>query len=215
MAPFRLRSLGPLALATLAACATAGGVAPAGPPPFEGARAFALVRWVDGAEGRRPPDPLDALAASLTQRGLSARIVEIGPRVPASGLELERLQARAEARAVAAASRRPAYAEDLGREAGDVVRGLGVDVVVLLHRFEAPLLPPLPDPTRPADPFLRRDPPFAAAPLGAFTLVDREGNALAIEWGRPGSDFQEGALMNAAEGVEAVLRVVSGEPLEE
>jgi len=208
-------TLASAALAAFSGCAAVGG-APVESPPFleGGVRSVALVRSAGRAD-RRPRDPLDALAESLEERGIAVRVVELGEGSAEWRLDLERLHAWAEARVRSGGRVEPDRTESLGREAGEAVRKLGVDAAVLLHRFEDPLLPPLPDPTAPSarpDLFGTRA-ALRPAPLGAFTLVDRAGNAIALAWGgRSGAELDPSRLVNAAEAVDETLRILAGEP---
>jgi len=198
-----------LALAATAACASVQ--EPAGPPPFQGVRSVALVRWRE-PDAARPKDPLDALAETLAARGYQTRIVEVGRRVPDALRPVQRLHDRATTETEAAWSRaRSDRVRRLGADAAEAVRGLGVDAVVLYHRTEDWRLPALSDPRAFPQPGL---PPRAALrrPVGAFTLVDATGAARSLAWGSPGEaiDTDPTAPINAAEAIDAVVRVLSG-----
>jgi hypothetical protein len=198
-----------LALAAAAACATAP--APPGPPPFEGVKRVALVRWRDPDAAARPRDPLDALKESLDERGYATQVVEIGRRVPDTLRPVQRLYER-----VGALPRRPARAgrervDRVGAEAGEAARALGVDAVALYHRSRDLGVPVLPEQgafPRPGFP----PPAVFRRPGGALSLVDARGAAVSLQWGVPGEplDADASAPLNAAEAIDALLRVLSG-----
>jgi hypothetical protein len=207
-----------LALAA-AACATVG-EPPPGPPAFEEVRTVALVRWRDDPGVARAKDPLDALEESLAARDVATRAVEIGPRTEDASRALERLHSRLATRIVQGPprGRYGRGAEPLGAEAADAVAALGVDAVALHHRADAFGLGALPRARAPVlgDPFPpSASPPSATLslrrPLGALSLVDRRGNAIWFEWGAPESELDPSAPVNAAEAVDALLRVLAGE----
>lgn len=203
----------------LAACATGGGP-PAAPPSFEEVRTVALVRVRDDPGAARAKDPLDALEESLARRDVATRVVEVGPRSEAALRPLERLHARLAARIVQGPPR-GGYgrrAESLGAEAAAAVAALGVDAVALHHRADAFGIGALPPPPSPVlgDPFPPSGsyPPAMGSfrrPFGAVSLVDRHGNAIWFDWGAPDSELDPSAPVNAAEAVDALLRVLGGE----
>jgi hypothetical protein len=202
--------LGSLALAAAAACATVP--EPPGPPPFEGVKTLALVRWREPDAAARPRDPLDALKETLDARGYQTRLLEVGRRVPDALRPVQRLHERLGAYGGTAWPRAGSdRAERLGPEAGEAARALGVDAVVLYHRVEDWGLPPLSEPRA----FPRQGFPDQAAlrrPLGALSLVDAKGAAISFAWGAPGEalDPDPAAPLNAAEAIDAVLGVLSG-----
>jgi hypothetical protein len=202
------RRLVPLALAAAVACATAP--EPAGPPPFEGVKSVALVRWRDGGS-TRPRDPLDALKESLDARGYRTRVVDVGHRVPDELRPVQRLHERMGTRGRTGGRAGRGRVERVGREARDAVRALGVDAVALYHRLEDWTSSPAysdpgafrPPGTLPPSAFRR--------PLGALSLVDAEGAAVSFEWGAPGGAAGDPSMpLNAAEAIDALLRVLSG-----
>ncbi len=215
-----------LALAAAAACATLGEPqAPPGPPAFQGVRTVALVRWVDDPGRARPKDPLDALQESLAARGFATRVVELGPRRRDPG-DVYRLFERVEGRVSSGApSGRPGRRiERVGADAARAaLAAVSTDAMAAYHRLVGvPMLAPLPPPTDPLDPLAplpgglypsrSLEPPYR--PLGAISLVDRDGNLVWFDWGTPPS-IDLGAPANAAEAVDAALRALSGQPEEE
>lgn len=210
--------LASLALAAAAGCATAPEPAapPAGPPPFQGARSLVLARWTDDPAGR-PKDPLDALKESLDARGLATRMVDVGGRTPPELRDLERLHATVGSRIHGGQRDRfSRRVEPLGRDAGQVVAALGVDVVALYHRFDGrPPPAAFPEPsTMPGAPF-PPSPALERSPLGAFSLVDRAGEATWVDWGAADAEFDPEVPANAAEAIDAIVAVLTGETREE
>ncbi len=203
----------PLALG-VAACATAESSATApGPPPFEGVRSVALVRFLEGPGGQRAKDALDALGESLAQRGYQTRVVEIGARSrEVAGLErlFDRIQAR-----MSTGAGRDRLGRGTGRgeeDAAGVLAALGVDAAAMVHRFDMPPPPPLVSPFRPptGSVFDQPGPEWKQyRPIGALSLVNRAGHVVWFEWGTPPS-VDPGVPANAAEAVDAALAVLSG-----
>lgn len=203
------RAAAAAALAASLGCAAVE-APPPGPPPFRGVRSLVLVRRVDPGDARGR-DPLDALRESLAARGYAARIAEVGPGGDGDARDLERLHERVAAR-LSGRGRFTGRAERLDAESAAVVARLGVDAVVGYHRLAdvLPPLPPLPDPL--ASPFARR--PYAAArPTGALSLVAADGSAAWFPWGA-GGPADGRALLNAAEGIDALLAALAGEAFE-
>ncbi len=215
--------LAPISLAAVAACATLGEPAPApsGPPPFEGVKTLALARWSEDPAARRPRDALDGLKDSLDARGYATRVVEVGPRMPpgAELRDLARLYEQVRSRVASGTSRAAVGwpVESAGPQAGAVVAALGVDAIALYHRFDERSFPVLAEP-----PLLpgtlygapRTVPPPPRRPLGALSLVDRRGSVVSFAWGAPdapGAQVDLGAPVNAAEAVDDVMRVLSGD----
>lgn len=193
-------------------CATVGEPAPAGPPPFAAVRRIALVRVRPDPAAARPKDPLDALGESLAARGYEARQVEIGRGAGPELRALERLHARTEGWVVSAPPRGRfgRRADALGADAGEAVRGLGVDAVALYHRFDERPFSAFPEPPLGASAFPRRREP--ARPVAALTVVDRDGNAVGFEWGAAGAELDPSAPVNAAEAIDLLLRALAGDP---
>lgn len=200
------------ALATAAACATAGeSVAPA-PPSFRQVRSLVLVRAVED-RGPRAKDPLDGLDESLRARGFTTRIVELGFRPPPELAPLERLFAQLEARAAAGRQERLAAPVATQRDAGEVVARLGVDAIATYHRLDR-RLPPLPPPVAPGSIFPPPRPP-ERGPTGALALVDSAGTVATFAWGDGGSFDDPSVPVNAAEAIDHLVRALTGEPLDE
>lgn len=197
-------------------CAAVGESAPAGPPPFQGVRSLALVRVKADPATARPRDPLDALAESLAAKGYETRLVEVGPRVPGSDRDLERLHAHVEGW-IAAAPLGPAghrRAEPAGPGSAEVVRRLGVDAVAMYHRLEDRPFAAFTEPLLGGGSFpARRE--AVARPSGALSLVNREGRATFFEWGGESAEIDPSAAVNAAEAIDMLLRALTGEPEEE
>lgn len=202
-----------LALAASAACATVP--EPPRAPPFEGVKTIALVRW--RAEGSaRPRDPLDALKESLDGRGYATRLVELGRRPPEALRPVERLFQRMGSRVGGGPlPDRPGRVVRVGTEAEEAAAALQVDAVALYHRaadttrFPAEPEPhPFPGPGFPPPPMVTR------RPLGALSLVDAKGNAVIFDWGAPEEPlgYDPSAPVNAAEAIDALLRVLAGDP---
>ncbi len=208
-----------LALAAVA-CATVGEQAsPPGPPPFEGVKRIALVRWVEDPAAPRAKDALDALGESLGARGYATRAVEVGPRTR-DRRDLAGLFTRIHAR-IAGGTGREAYGrgtDRAGGEAAAALAALGVDAVAMMHRFEGPLPPAmsLDSPFAPRTPGSPFDPPRSARPyrpIGALSLVSRSGDVVWFEWGTPPPE-DPSAPANAAEAIDAVLRALAGDEYE-
>jgi hypothetical protein len=203
----------PLALAAAAACAgVSAPPGPPGPPPFEGVKTIALVRLGADGGGTRPKDPLDALEESLRARGYATRVVELGRRPPDALRPVQRLHDRVGSRA--SSGQRSGRVERAGAEAEAAATALGVDAIALYHR-SADLGVPLPSDPRPF-PTPGYPPPTALLrrPLGALSLVDARGNAVTFEWGAGGEPAvgDSAAPVNAAEAIEALLRVLASDP---
>ncbi len=99
----------------------------------------------------------------------------------------------------------------VGAEAGEAARALGVDAVALYHRSRDLGVPVLPEQgafPRPGFP----PPSVFRRPAGALSLVDARGAAVSLRWGVPGEplDADASAPLNAAEAIDALLRVLSG-----
>jgi hypothetical protein len=200
-----------LALALSAACAAVEGRPPAGPPPFAQVKAIALVRRADHPGAARAKDPLDALQESLAARGYATRVVEVGGGADGALRNVEALHARLGGRVTG--SERAGHVARLGPEVGETVAALGVDALVVYHRVEGFLLPPLPEPRT------AWGPPFATPsrvrapgrPAGALSLVDRTGTAAWFAWGASGDELEPSLALNAAEAIDALLRALEGE----
>jgi hypothetical protein len=214
-----MRRVGLVALAALAACATVGDRLPPPPPPsFRHVKTLVLVRTAEDRAGRAK-DPLDALDESLRARGYGTRVVELaGGRSPEQAA-LARLYAQLEARAGAAQGERlgtPPYG-DAGGDAGAAVAGLGVDAVAAYHRLEGRRPLPSPAPSQPALPGTVMPPQPTAptrGPIGALSVVDREGHVASFAWGQPTALDDPDVPVNAAEAVDLVVRTLAGEPEE-
>jgi hypothetical protein len=212
-----MRWVGLAALAAAAACATAGERAAQEPPPsFRAVRSLVLARTPDDRAGR-PKDPLDGLDESLRARGYETRIVELGAGRKPELARLDGLFGKLETRAATPRGERfgPAPTGEAGAAAGDVVADLGVDAVVTYHRLEGRrfLAPPAPPPPTFAGTYASQ--PQALAPRtaqGAFALVDRTGHVAVFPWGESGATAEPEGAMNAAEAIDQLLRVLTGEP---
>jgi hypothetical protein len=217
-----MRKAGLAAFAAALACATLGEHAPPSSPPpsFRTVRSLVLVRSVDDRAGR-PKDPLDGLDESLRARGYTTRVVELGPRRKPELAKLEELFGALELRAGTPRGERfgAAPAGEVGRSAGEVVTGLGVDALATYHRYDAwRTLPP-----SAAMPAFTGTPSSAQAmphrpPQGAFTIVDRDGHVAVFPWGEPGALVEPGAIesgaINAAEAIDQLVRTLTGDPVE-
>jgi hypothetical protein len=206
-----MRSIQLASLALAAATACAGVREPPGPPPFEGVKSLALVRWREPDAAARPRDPLDVLKESLDARGYETRLVEVGRRVPDALRPVQRLHERVGAHGGTTWPRGRDRLERIGPEAGEAARALGVDAVVLYHRAEDWRSPALPEPR--AFPQPGFPPPVAfRRPLGALSLVDGGGAAVSFEWGAPDEalDRDPAGPVNAAEAIDAILGVLAG-----
>lgn len=214
MRSWRLAVLALVGAAPLS-CATLGEPAPTVVPPLAPVRRVAIVHVRGETGAARPKDPLDALGESLTARGYELRTVEVGPGAGDDLRAVGRLHARLEGWVSATPTRGRAghRYEALGAEAAGVVRGLGTDAVALYHRLDDRTFAPLPEPPRAGNEFPRRYEPVRR-PLGALTIVDREGNATSVAWGSAGAELDPTAPMNAAEAIDHVLRAMTGEPEE-
>ena len=204
--------LGLVALWALAACATTERAMPSPPPSFRAVRTLALVRGADARAGRAK-DPLDALDESLRARGYTTRIVELGPGRPEQAA-LRRLCDELEARA---GTPRPEQFGtgpygDAGGGGRAAVAGLGVDAVAVYHRLEARRS--LPESAGPPLGRLLPGPPVELehGPLGALSVVDREGHVATFAWGETTALDDPSVPMNAAEAVDLVVRTLAGEP---
>lgn len=200
----------------LAAAACAAVQEPAGPPPFEGVKRVALVRWHEGGGAARAKDPLDALRESLEARGYEARVVEVGRHVPDALRPAQRLHDRIAGEARSGWPRAGDRVERMGAAAGEAARALGVDAVVLYHRREDWGLPTLSESRAFPRPGLEPAVPVRR-PIGALTLVDAAGAARSFAWGAPGEtlDPDPSSPLNAAEAIDALLGVLSGAAGEE
>jgi hypothetical protein len=221
-----MRWAGLALFAATLACATLGELAPASSPPpsFRAVRSLVLVRSVDD-RARRPKDPLDGLDESLRARGYTTRVVELGSRSNPELAKLEELFNYLETRAGTPRGERFGAAPkgDVGRSAGEVVTGLGVDAVATYHRYDSwRFLPP-----SAATPAFTGTPSSGQTmpqrpPQGAFTIVDRDGHLAVFPWGesdalQPGSlhpsPVEPGAI-NAAEAIDQVMRTLTGDPVD-
>lgn len=197
------------ALAAAAACASMDATAP-GPPPFLGVKKLVLVRRVHDGRPQRPRDAIDALKESLDARGYAVRIVELGPGKDGELRDLERLQDRLEARLWGRAGATP-RAGGMGNEAGAVVARLGADAVAGYHRLDLALAP-LPPPQDPwGSAYAQRPAAPARRPAGALSLVAADGAVGWFPWGGPGAELDPGALVNAAEAIDALLAALAGD----
>jgi hypothetical protein len=206
------------------ACATTGGEsASAEARPFAKVRSLALVRWKDSRAPAGQKDPLDALKESVVARGYSVRVLEVGSKTPAELRGLERLYGTLEARIAGAQphDRFARHLDSLGADAGAVVAGLGVDAVATYHHFLQLPRALVADPLQPVEPpgavgaplsGFPGPQPLPQRPLGAVALVDRAGTGTWYEWGAPSSIADPVAPQNAAEAIEALVRVLAGEP---
>lgn len=211
-----------------AACASLGAPAAPSGPAFEAVHAVALLRFSERPSERGQRDPLDALRESLVQRGYATRVLEIGPGRAGGqdgARELERLYAALDAR-IASAPPRERFTSSVveaGRDLGAIVAAQGVDAIATYHRFaplpRAMLGDPLGGAGTPLGAYPGADPRALAAPfrrpLGAVALVDRAGNAVWYDWGSAADAPDASAPQNAAEAIDALVRVLSGEPPEE
>lgn len=209
-----------VALLAAASCATAGLPAPQDAHSFQDVRRIALVRWVDDPGVVRRKDPLDALRESLAERGYDVRLVEIG-RGRKTAREVERFYGEVDGRiAVRSTPDRTGsrVVHVAAADAAAALGALGADAMAVYHDFTGqPMLlpPPVRDPLDPlASPGALYPPPADAIPyrpLGALSLVDREGNLVWFDWGSP-APADADAPANAADAIEALLRALAGEP---
>jgi hypothetical protein len=199
------------------ACATVDEPAPT-PLPFPTVKSAALVRWSErGAE--RPKDALDALAASLAERGIATRELDLGRGDGKERRDLERLFATVEARVESGAGvpGRGRSAQPLGDGAARTVRALGADALALHVRFDERLLrrratTPLPPFGVPPSGLPHEQPISSYRPNAAIALVSRDGALVWFDWGpRDASRDPEGPV-NAAEAVDAAARLLAGDP---
>jgi hypothetical protein len=210
-----MRTLGIVALAALAACATAGEPSlPSPPPSFREVRTLLLVRSAEGRTGRAK-DPLDALDESLRARGYTTRRVELGSRRPEQAA-LRKLFDQLETRAGSTRSERFGTRPygDAGGGARAVVAELGVDAVAVYHRLEARR--PMRDTTGPPLPGALFPGPAVEpehGPLGALSVVDRQGHVATFAWGETTALDDPTVPVNAAEAVDLVVRTLAGEAL--
>lgn len=189
-------------VAALLACASVE-TPPPGPSPFRAARKIVLVRLVEDPKAPPARDPVDALKETLDARGYETRIVEVGPGKDGSLRDLQRLEERIGAH-YANRGRPTTSTERLGPEVGGVVAKLGADAVAGYHRFDARFaLPPPPDPFGSQTAGSRM--PTTRRPVGAISLVAPDGSAEWFPWGGAGAELESGALINAAEAIDAVL----------
>jgi hypothetical protein len=204
-----------LAGALSLSCATLGEAAPATAPALGAVRRIAVVHVRPDPGAARVKDPLDALAESLAARGYETRIEEAGPGASEALRAVERLHARLEGWVAATPTRGRSgrRAEALGAEAAKVVRDLGTDAVAIYHRLDDRSFAPLPEPPLGGSAFPRRYEP-SRRPLGALSIVDREGNAASVAWGGAGAELDPSAPVNAAEAIDLILRALTGEPEE-
>lgn len=208
-----MRRVGPVLLVALAACATTGdGFVTQPPPSFREVRSLVLVRMAEDRAGRTK-DPLDGLDETLRARGYRTRVVELEGSGKGEHAALDRLFMGLEVRAGAAPGERfgaRPYA-NMGRVAGETVAALGVDAVASYHRLdgrrplgaEGPVLPGAIAPGPPAAP--------ARGPVGAIALVDRTGHVATFPWGATSAIADPDVPVNAAEAIDLVLGVLSGE----
>lgn len=213
-----MRRVGPLLVAALAACATAGEPVLTPPPPsFREVRSLLLVRMADDRAGGLK-DPLDGLDESLRARGYATRVVDL-----ASGrkdqAELERLFLDVEARAGAPRGERFGTRpySTLGRGAADRVAALGVDAVASFHRLAGlrALRPADAGPVLPGTLLPGPAVTPARGPTGALALVDRAGNVATFAWGETTALDDPDVPVNAAEAIDLLVRTLSGEAAEE
>lgn len=211
-----------VALLAATACATPGAPPPR-PHSFQDVRAIALVRLVDGPGAVRGKDPLDALRDSLAERGYDARLVEIG-RGRSVPREVERLYGAVDARVAAGGSPAGPGSRAVRVSSAEAAAALGAlraDAMATYHDLSLrPMLPP----PMVADPFDPLAPPGALyrpqpgdvsyRPLGALSLVDRDGDLVWVDWGTPALADPE-APTNAAEAIDALLRILAGEPADD
>jgi hypothetical protein len=209
-----VRGLATLALAAQACASVGEPASPPGPPPFEGVRRVALVRWVEDPSAARAKDALDALRESLDARGYETRVVEVGPR-NGDRRDLESLFMRIDGRIAAGAARgRSGRGVDrVGDETAAVFAALDVDALAMVHRFERhPLATPFDSPFTPRPPgsvFDAPPPGESYRPVGALSLVSRAGHVVWLDWGTPASADPR-APANAAEAVDGILSVLAG-----
>jgi hypothetical protein len=204
-----LRAL-PLALFLAARCATVP-EGPPGPPPFRGIQRLLLVREVDRPTPHpRPKDPIDALEESLAAHGRTTRTVEVGPRLREDLRGVGRLFGRIEE--LIAGGPPPGWrgrtVEHVDGDLRALLGRLGADAAVLYYRARPRVAPP---PLSRPGPTEREEavPPAVAA----LAVVDREGALVWFDWGgaETATERDPGAPANAAEAVEAVVRIVTGE----
>lgn len=209
-----MHRLAPLALA-LAACAGAP-LAPDPPDPtaFRDVRRVALVRHAERGREPRPKDPLDAVRESLEQRGVATQTLEVGPRERGDLAELDRLYARVESRIAGASGAAAGRAVDRVGPVAPLLERLAVQAVALYVRFDGP--PPLGGPSL-ARPPLGGAPGLAFPPPGmrsgaALALVGRDGALVWFDWGGGEEPAVDGGRpVNAAEAVDALVHVLTGE----
>lgn len=201
-----------VALACASGCAGAqledpGDDADAEAGAFRGLERLVVVRQLEGGREARPKDPLDAVAESLAADGRSARVVELpARRAEGEAAELARLRRQVEA-AVLGTPRGGRPVVRLGAEAGRRVMAAGADAAVLLVRLDRPTFPP---PLAPAGRLAEREPFGVRVGGAALALVDRAGRATWFAWGGP--EPLPGEPFNAAEAVDALVRLLRGEP---
>lgn len=198
-------------------CATRGEPPPAAAAPFPEVKSAALLRWVErGPE--RPKDALDALAASLAERGITTHVRDLGPGRSKALADVERLYGDVESRVWSGSglSGRSRDGQPLGADAARTVRALGADAVALYLRFDARLpgrgaagpMPPFGfPPSGPVD----RPSSGAYRPVAAIALVSRDGTLVWFDWGPRDETRDPEGPVNAAEAVDAAARLLAGE----
>lgn len=211
-------------LLVVVACATGSGGPDPEKPVFADVGKVALLRWNDRSADKRAKDPLDGLAESLGARGIVTRALEVGPRGPDSNAALERLWAEVEGRIRSAPPHElRGSAQPLWSGAGKVVRELGVDAVALYLRLDRyRMLPPATGATPPDFP-----PPSAIGapgaqahplpesryrPVAALAVVGKEGGLVWSDWGPRDEAVDVPGPVNAAEALDEVVRLLTGDP---
>jgi hypothetical protein len=197
------------AVALLAALAAAcAGVDPTPPPsPLVGVRKVALIRR-ESKDDHRPKDPLDAVAESLTAKGIEVRFVAVDGHGD-DARSAARLFDDVEGRVAS-----PGQLDARGRSAGSlgdtdarIVRALGVDAVVTYHRWRGlAAADPFPAPS----PYAR--PQARTRAIGALGIVGPAGELVAFGWGPHDTTLEPNAAETAAEAVDATVRALTGEP---
>jgi hypothetical protein len=180
-------------------------------------KSAALVRWSErGAERAR--DALDALGASLAERGIATRELDLGPGDARDRRDLERLFATVEARVESGAGvpGRGRSAQPLGEAAARTVQALGADALALHVRFDERFLrrraTPLPPFGVPPSGLPQEQPISSYRPTAAIALVSRDGALVWFDWGPRDASRDPDGPVNAAEAVDAAARLLAGEP---
>lgn len=209
----------------LTACATAGegGHADAvEAPPFSGVRQVALVRRDEPATRASPrrKDPLDALGESLGERGIATRVIQAGPgREHARRLETlwSGIEERIRATPPGVNRRLAVGAPD--EDAARVVREIGADALALYLRLDrGPSLATGATPPSAYPPSVYPvpgdvgDPAATYRPVAALALVARDGRLAWVDWGPRDDRVDPPGPVNAAEALDEVIRLLTGEP---